>query len=436
MNRRRGAAIWAMIILIAPSPRDALAQGEAVTKWAAEHAIPLRTMEPGGDASDLAPLHTIVGSARVVAVGEPLHGGHEPLSFRNRLIQYLIEHEGFTAVGLESGFSESRVVDRYINGGPGDAASIARDGITWGFGLFRDNIALVAWLRAWNADPKNSRKVHFYGIDLSGGANADFPNPRRAVDSVLAYLSVADSVTAVGARKSLEPCLGRFSAGGYDSLSTVDRAKLAAGLAQLATDLRMEQRKLVAATSSDEYAWMVHRVVDAQQMQRYLDLEPAPAARGNRRDPSRQIQTRDSAQAENVLWALQREGPSGKLVIFAHNGHVMNSSLQLVAGSTSRRPSAAMGTFLRAALGRDLVIIGGTSGGLQPAANDSAEVDGVLSRVGIPRFLLDLRSADSAALRWLSEPHTTRSNNGLQIITTRSAFDAVYYVDRITSGRP
>src|SRR5690242_9706188 len=149
MNSRRGAAIWAMIILGAPSSRNALAQGEAVTKWAAEHAIPLRTMEPGGDASDLAPLRAIVGSARVIAIGEPLHGGHEPLSFRNRLIQYLVEQEGFTAVGLESGFSESRSVDRYITGGSGDAASIARDGITWGFGLFRDNIALVEWLRAW-----------------------------------------------------------------------------------------------------------------------------------------------------------------------------------------------------------------------------------------------------------------------------------------------
>jgi L-2-hydroxyglutarate oxidase LhgO len=41
-------------------------------------------------------------------------------------------------------------------------------------------------------------------------------------------------------------------------------------VAQLSTDLRMEQPKLVAATSEDEYASMAHRVLDAQQMQRYL----------------------------------------------------------------------------------------------------------------------------------------------------------------------
>jgi erythromycin esterase len=426
----------ALGILGAWSPRIAFAQGEAVTRWAAEHAISLRTMEPGGDASDLAPVRAIVGSARVVAIGEPLHGGHEPLAFRNRLIEYLIEHEGFTAVGLESGFSESRLVDRYITTGVGDAATIARDGITWGFGLFKDNIVLLEWLRAWNADPKHERKVRFYGFDLSGGANATFPYPRRAVDSVFDYLSRADSATARGARKSLEPYLERFAARAYDSLATNERSALAAGLAQLATAIRKEQRRLVALTSEDEYAWMVHRVVNAQQMQADFDAGLLAAGPGGRRDARHQVQTRDSAQAENVRWALEREGPAGRLVIFAHNGHVMNSLMDLAAGSTIRQPPASMGTFLRAALGRDLVIIGGTSGGLQPAANDSAEVDGVLSRVGVPLFMLDLRAADGAALRWLSEPHTTRSNNGVQIITARSAFDAVYYAGRLSSGRP
>jgi erythromycin esterase len=432
----RSAIAAGIALLGATAPRIAGGQSEAVTTWAAAHAIPLTTIEPGGDARDLAPVHAIVGSARVVAIGEPMHGAHEPLAFRNRLIEYLIQHEGFTAVALESGFSESRLVDRYIAGGPGDAASVARDGITWGFGVFKDNIALVEWLRAWNANPKHVRKVRFYGLDLGGGANATFPYPRRGIDSVLAYLSHADSGISRVAHAALDPYLGRFSAQGYDSLSTHDRMELAAGLALLIADMTRERRRLVNATTEDEYAWMLRRVVDGQQMQQYLDLTPPPPSPGTRRDPSRQIQARDSAQAENVKWALEREGSAGKLVIFAHNGHVMNSLMELGPESSVKQSTAAMGTFLRSALGRDLVIIGGTSGGLPPAANDSAEVDGALSKVGVPRFLLDLRSADGAALRWLSEPHTTRSNNRVQIITARSAFDAVYYVDRLTSGRP
>jgi hypothetical protein len=94
-----------------------------------------------------------------------------------------------------------------------------------------------------------------------------------------------------------------------------------------------------------------------------------------------------------------------------------------------------MGKHLRSALGRDLVIIGGTSG-VAPTGKDSAEVDSALSRVGMPRFLLDVRAADAAALSWLSERRTIRANETTaQIVTASSAFDALYYVDRLTAAR-
>jgi erythromycin esterase len=418
-------------------PRIAYAQGDAFTTWAAAHAIPLRTIEAGGDASDLAPLHALIGSARVVAIGEPTHGAHEPLAVRNRLVQYLVEHEGFTAVGIESGFSESRSVARYVAGGTGNAASITREGITWGFGNFAENVALIDWLHAWNADPKHTRKIHFYGIDLSGSANGAFPNGRRGVDSALPYLARGDSGAARAAHVTLDPYLGRFSTYTYASLSPDERARLMGGLTQLAADLRAARRTLVAASSDDEYEWMLHRVIDAQQVNRMLDLSPPMSpSPGIPPEAYRASQARDSGMAENVRWALEREGPDGRLVIFAHNGHVMNSSVEGGIWSAFRQPPTAMGKFLRSALGRDLVIIGGTSG-VAPTAKDSAEVDGALSRVGLPRFMLDLRSATGPALDWLSERHTIRANEmTVQRVTARSAFDAVYYVDRLSGSRP
>lgn len=437
MIRRTCTIALAFATVGASMPRIALAQRDAFIGWAAAHAIPLRTIEPGGDASDLSPLHALVGTARIVAIGEPTHGAHEPLALRNRLVQYLVEHEGFTAVGIETGFSESRLVARYVAGGIGDAARITRDGLTWGFGNFAENVALIAWLRTWNADPRHERKVHFYGIDLSGSANGAFPNGRRGIDSALAYLARADSAAARGAHESLDPYLGRFSTYTYPSLLPNDRARLAAGLARLAADLRTARRKLVDASSEDDYAWMVHGVIVAQQVNRMLDLSPplSPSP-GIPPEAYRAAQARDSGMAENVRWALEREGQAGRLVIFAHNGHVMNSSVEGGIWSAFRQPPSAMGKFLRSALGRDLVLIGGTSG-VVPAEKDSAEVDGALSRVGVPRFMLDLRSADGAALGWLSERHTIRANDmTVQIITGRSAFDAVYYVDRLTASRP
>jgi erythromycin esterase len=402
VNRCARAIALAIVTLCASTPRIVLAQSEAFSTWAAAHAIPLRTVEPVGDRSDLAPLHGLVGSARVVAIGEPTHGAHEPLALRNRLVQYLVEHESFTAVGIESGFSESGSVARYVAGGNGDAASVTRDGLTWGFGNFAENVELIAWLRAWNADPTHTRKVHFYSFDLSGAANGAFPNPRRSVDSVLAYLAHADSAAARGAHESLDPYLGRFSTYQYASLSASDRAQLDAGLARLATALRTAQRSLVAASSDEEYAWMFHRVIVAQQVKRMFDVSPPPSPSPDiPPDAYLEVQARDSGMAENVRWALEREGASGRLVIFAHNGHVANASVEGGIWSAFRQPPSAMGMYLRSMLGRDLLVIGGTSG-VAPTVKDSVEVDGALSRVGVPRFLLDLRSADGAALRWLS----------------------------------
>lgn len=437
MNRNTRAIALAIATVGASTPRMTFVQSDAFTTWATTHAIPLRTVEPGGAASDLAPLRALLGSARLVAIGEPTHGAHEPLALRNRLVQYLVEREGFTAIGLETGFSESRAVARYVLGGPGDAASITRDGLTWGFGNFAENVELIAWIRRWNADPKHTRKVRFYGIDLSGAANGVFPNGRHGVDSALAYLALVDAAAARTARESLDPYLGRFSSYRYESLSPGDRAQLDAGLTRLATRLRNARRKLVAASSDEEYAWMQHRVMVALQVKRMLDLSPplSPSP-GIPPEAYRASQARDSGMAENVRWALEREGAAGKLVIFAHNGHVMNSSVEGGIWSAYRKPPAAMGKFLRAVLRHDLVIIGGTSG-IAPTVKDSAEVDGALSRVGIPRFLLDLRRADGRALSWLSERHTIRANETtVHRVIGRSAFDALYYVNRLTVPGP
>src|SRR3954470_5499138 len=71
---------------------------DGFAKWAATHAVPLTTVESAGNDSDLLPLEPAIGTARVVAVGEPIHGAHEPLAFRNRLIRFLVERMGFTAI--------------------------------------------------------------------------------------------------------------------------------------------------------------------------------------------------------------------------------------------------------------------------------------------------------------------------------------------------
>jgi len=199
-------------------------------KWAIARAIPLRTLEPDGEVSDLSPLKTVVGAARIVALGESTHGAHEPLAFRNRLVRFLVEQMGFTAIALETGFIESRAIERFVAGGPGELRGVVRDGMSWGFGRFPENEELIDWVRTYNVNPMHHRKVRFYGVDLSGAKNGAFSDARRAIDYPLKFLAQASSADAERVQQTLRPCLEKFSTAGYSGLTPSQRESLASGL--------------------------------------------------------------------------------------------------------------------------------------------------------------------------------------------------------------
>lgn len=103
----------------------------------------------------------MIGNASVVAIGEGVHFGLEPLEFRNRLIEYLVREKGFTTIVIESGIVESRMAHDYVRDGAGDLSTVLSESITWGFGLTPQNRVLLRALRERNADPRRSSEVSF-----------------------------------------------------------------------------------------------------------------------------------------------------------------------------------------------------------------------------------------------------------------------------------
>ena len=61
---------------------------------------------------------------------------------------------------------------------------------------------------------------------------------------------------------------------------------------------------------------------------------------------------RDRAMADNVLWALQREGRRGRIVLWAHNYHIVMLLYPKIGPS--------LGLFLDSILGPDYVSVGFT----------------------------------------------------------------------------
>jgi erythromycin esterase len=426
----------------APATISPPAADSIVVQWARSHAVPLPSVDAPYNDSAFAFLRPLVGTARIFEVGEIVHGAHQPLALRNGIIRYAVTHLGFTGIAIESGFTESALVDRYVQGAPGKLDSVVHAGITWQFDSLPEEYDLIQWLRDHNAHA--ARKVHFYGLDLTGANdNGMMPWAARAVQATLTYAERLSPDPSAGIRTELEPMLDRFLPARYAEYSASDRAHLRAALDSLYRLLSRDSAVYVRASSPREYArgvrnaWMAIRMNDLMAMGGSTMDSMVRAG----------VVLRDSTMAENASWALQQEGPRGRLLVFAHDGHVM--AVQTVLDSTS---DTMLGYRLRHRYGTDLVILatmaGTTVGGSGSAGGwilgsevvpaDPMSFAGALARVGIPTFVLDVRAADrSRAVAAALSRSWPFFMAGFSVpIVPRRAFDAVAYLDRVTpTGR-
>lgn len=440
--------------LVAGAPTAAASESEIgpaakpFVDWARPRAIALRALDAAGsaamvDAQQTKRIEVAIGAARIVALGEPAHGAHEPLAFRNILFRHLVENLGFTAIALESGLSESQRMNDFVLGAAGDAAQIARNGFTWGFGDFAENVELIRWMRAYNADNANRRKIRIYGIDLSGGDGGGFPRARVSLDSALSYLDRVDPVAARHVRASINPWLDRFTDQLYRSVSPAEQQGMRSAIDGVDALFERARTAFVAASSATDYEWARRSVAVARELELAFRVWPAGDSQvGLPPELYKVAAIRDHAMAENVRWAFEREGSTGRVLLFAHNAHVMNASARGGIWDVYAQAPAAMGQHLRSIFGKELLIIGASSvqsapglPAMKPLVNG---MDAALRAIGLPCFLLDLRTADRAARAraWLRQPRPLAANFVSELVLSPSdAFDAFVFFDHLTPAR-
>src|SRR5262245_25942688 len=205
-----GAFALGMALLLPPQEPSGTAANAAastgagavpaeVTSWLKSAASPLATLDPRADTSDLAPLRSIVGDARIVALGEATHGSHEFFAFKARAVEYLVRELGFTDFAMETDWTLALAANEWLEFGRGDLETALKS-IS---GLWRteEYRALFQWLRAWNADNAHARKVRFHGLDMA----ASGPTARR----LHAYLEKVDAEVA----ESVAPVIERLANG-------------------------------------------------------------------------------------------------------------------------------------------------------------------------------------------------------------------------------
>ena len=361
-----------------------------------------------------------------------MHGAHEPMAFRNRLFRFLVEQGGFTAVALETGFTEASSADSFVRGAPGEPQSVLPNGL----GRFRENRELIEWMRDYNAAAAAAghHRIRYYGLDLTLGGGVG--GPRRAIEYALAYLSRAGAAEAVRIRSSLGDSLPPSDNRTFGMLSQPALTALDDTIPKIAKAMANNRRSLIAHTSVEEYGWALHNLEVARQLSKCFHLT-TPKSFKEIQYSAPVMACRDRSMADNVQWIVGNEGPKGRVLVFAHNGHVMNAKEETRRMASVRDKPLQMGFHLRRAFGKRLLIIAMSSAAVSaglPTPHPAEEgIDDALARVGLPRMFLDLRMArqDPAALAWLSRKHPMFGETNA-LITPSTAVDVFVFVDRLT----
>src|SRR5205823_8252537 len=149
-----------LVLFIALSLSAATIESPAM--WLRTHALPLASVEPSADDSDLTPFLPFLANAHIIALGDATHGTHEFFSVKQRLIRLLVKHANVRTIAFEAPYGEFEAIRDYVRTGAGDPAAQLRndDYFFWNTDEVLDTIR---WVRAWNA--AGNPPVDIVGVD-------------------------------------------------------------------------------------------------------------------------------------------------------------------------------------------------------------------------------------------------------------------------------
>jgi erythromycin esterase len=402
---------------------------QAVVDWIRSRAIPLRTVIAGTGFEDMRALKSVIGGARIVALGEATHGTREFIQVKHRLIEYLVTELGFSVFAIEASLPDAMAVNDYIVHGRGTAA-VALAGMRFWITDTEEVLQMIEWMREYNASPAHARKLRFYGFDMQYTS--------AAATGVVDFIGQAAPQQRDKVAAAMEPFRTEAWQGTF---------------ADLASDVRLATRRRVEEVGSlldqhrdDSEEWRRARRYVAVIVQAMDVVAPAAAQRGS---------ARDRAMAENVEWIAENH-PGERMILWAANGHISRLDAE---GTRS------MGSFLAARHGQDYLAVALAFGegafqgrnvrmGSQsaPVAELTVErapdryVEAALARAGMPLLAIGLRDIPrkGPVADWFATLHPMREFGSTFIppdyhwehMLIARHFDAIVYVDRTTRARP
>ena len=376
-----------LLVMLGALPGTA---AETPAAWLRSHAIPLASVEPSADDSDIAPLLPLFANAHIIALGDATHGTHEFYAVKQRLIRFLVKHDSVRTIAFEAPFAEFEAIRDYVRTGAGDPSALLRsdDYFFWNTDEVLDTIR---WVRAWNA--AGNPPVDVVGID-----------PFHTRTTIARLLSMLDGDWRADAARDYA-CLSRLT------IAASQRAREACHASVMGVRPRLESR--------------------------HASAEVLYAARLT--EEGEESLNRDSAMAENIERLAERSG-AGNFVVWGHNEHFGRSTRSAGQMLAERYGAGymAVGTIaLEGSFNAEDPDEGFVS--QMPMSNPTPDDFAALfATASMPRMIVPLHDPLPP---WLGEAHPVRiagSSSRTTVTVDENLarrFDAVIYIESTTPAR-
>ena len=405
-----------------------------------KNLVPIRSIDPTDeDFSDLLPLRDKIGTARVVQLGEPGHGAGSSFSAKARLVKFLHERMGFEVLVWESGLY--------------DVGLSAEEGIFPIWAKAAEVQPLLEYARASRTTPD---PLEMAGFDVQ--FNSDISFNRFANDLHEFMRPISNPTTRSNALELADQAMTGYTAirrGIRSGPRAPDanafrtaRAILVESTDRLLGVMREERPQFLQVHSQQALEMMEHVIENMRTdgLDLYDVIGPDRPAGTAPFVPRLEVENRrDARNAVNLLWLIQRVYPGKKVIVWAHNTHVMNAyyasdwrTAYSEAHADSMKPT---GVFLKESLGDQLYTIVMTTyegtdewvGSPKPTQVAVAPVGSIeerIRRLHEPFAVLDLRSFKTEAQMRLPKYDTNTFHDLAKVA------DAVLYIDHMTAASP